>query len=85
MFEINVKPKSIVKKPQEQSAESTTFVNELSSNLTNNSFADCSNCKQAILLPNGIYCGKTRYNAGNISECSFFDPEPIEYKLFRRT
>jgi hypothetical protein len=84
MFEINVKPKTIIKKTREQSAKPLTL-DELSSNLTNNGFAECNNCKQAILLPNGIYCGKTRYHASNVSDCSFFDLEPIEYKLFRRT
>jgi len=47
--------------------------------------SNCSDCKQAILLPKGVYCGKMRYQSGDMPECSFFDPEPIEYKLFRRT
>jgi hypothetical protein len=47
--------------------------------------SNCNDCKQAILLPNGVYCGKIRDQPSNMSECSFFDPEPIEYRLFRRT
>jgi len=46
---------------------------------------NCGGCKQAILLSGGVFCGKMRNKVSNIFECSFFDPEPMEYRLFRRT
>lgn len=44
----------------------------------------CNDCKQAILLPKGIYCGKLREQVSNILNCPHFDLAPLEYKLYRR-
>jgi len=44
----------------------------------------CDDCKQAILLPNGVYCGKLREQVSNIPNCPHFDLEPLEYRLYRR-
>ena len=46
---------------------------------------NCGGCKQAILLSDEVFCGKMRNKVDNIYECTFFDPEPVEYRLFRRT
>lgn len=75
--------KNITFAPDKQVRNHTKYVKKTIEN--ESSCGDCGNCKQAILLPTGVYCGKMRYHLGNTSECSFFDPEPIEYKLFRRT
>jgi len=44
-------------------------------------------CKQAIPLPNGVYCGIWKENVKEslCRSCPYFDREPLEYKLFRRT
>jgi len=47
---------------------------------------DYHECKQAIPLPNGVYCGMWK---GSVKEslcrsCPYFDREPLEYRLFRR-
>jgi len=48
---------------------------------------DYHECKQAIPLPNGIYCGmwKETVSEGLCESCPYFDREPLEYRLFRRT
>jgi len=46
--------------------------------------SNCNGCKQAIPLPNGVYCGKLREQVSNISNCPHFDLEPPEYRLYRR-
>ena len=47
---------------------------------------DCNECKQAIPLPNGVYCGlwKETVSESSCKFCPYFDREPLEYKLFRR-
>jgi hypothetical protein len=45
---------------------------------------NCNDCKQAILLPDGVYCGKLREQVSNIPNCPHFDLEPAEYRLYRR-
>jgi len=48
---------------------------------------DYHECKQAIPLPNGVYCGmwKEKVNEILCESCPYFDQEPLEYRLFRRT
>lgn len=48
---------------------------------------NCGDCKQAISLSKGIYCGLLREKIdGTVCRgCSYFDTEPSEYKLFKRT
>jgi len=45
---------------------------------------NCNECKQAIALPRGTYCGKLREQVHDIPNCPHFDFEPQEYKLYRR-
>jgi len=47
---------------------------------------DCNECKQAIPLPDGVYCGvwKEKSSEALCNSCPYFDREPLEYKLFRR-
>jgi len=47
---------------------------------------DYHECKQAISLPNGVYCGiwKETVNESLCRSCPYFDREPLEYRLFRR-
>jgi hypothetical protein len=48
---------------------------------------DCNECKQAIPMPDGAYCGIWKEKASETlcKSCPYFDQEPLEYKLFRRT
>jgi len=48
---------------------------------------DYRECKQSIPLPNGVYCGiwKETVNESSCNSCPYFDQEPLEYRLFRRT
>ena len=48
---------------------------------------DYYECKQAIHLPNGVYCGlgKETVSESLCKSCPYFDREPLEYRLFRRT
>ena len=48
---------------------------------------DCHECKQAIPLHDGVYCGmwKEKVSAILCESCPNFDREPLEYRLFRRT
>ncbi|MFQ5999990.1 MAG: hypothetical protein ACE5J6_04355 [Candidatus Bathyarchaeia archaeon] len=48
---------------------------------------DYNECKQAIPLPDGAYCGvwKERVSEALCKSCPYFDREPPEYRLFRRT
>ncbi len=47
---------------------------------------DYHECKQAIPLPNEVYCGlwKETVSESLCKCCPYFDREPLEYKLFRR-
>jgi hypothetical protein len=47
----------------------------------------CNECKQAISLPKGVYCGvwREQINPAMCQHCPYFDIEPLEYKLFKRT
>jgi len=47
---------------------------------------DYHECKQAIPLPNGVYCGIWKATVGEslCRSCPYFDREPLEYRLFRR-
>ncbi len=48
---------------------------------------DCHECKQAIPLPSGAYCGlwKEAASVTLCKSCPYFDRAPLEYRLFRRT
>ena len=48
---------------------------------------DCHECKQAIPLHDGVYCGMWKEKVSEIlcESCPNFDREPLEYRLFRRT
>lgn len=48
---------------------------------------DYHECKQAIPLSNRVYCGiwKETVSETLCKSCPYFDREPLEYKLFRRT
>jgi predicted amidophosphoribosyltransferase len=48
---------------------------------------NCGDCKQAISLPNAVYCGllKKKMDSDACRGCPYFDLEPSEYKLFKRT
>ena len=47
---------------------------------------DYHECRQAIPLPNGVYCGmwKETVNESLCRSCPYFDREPLQYRLFRR-
>jgi hypothetical protein len=47
---------------------------------------DYHECKQAIPVSNGVYCGLWKETVGEslCKSCLYFDREPLEYKLFRR-
>jgi len=47
---------------------------------------DYHECKQAIPVSNGVYCGLWKETVGKrlCKSCLYFDQEPLEYKLFRR-
>lgn len=45
---------------------------------------NCFGCKHA--LPSSrVYCGKLRQYVDDVVYCPHFEPEPLEYKLYRRT
>ena len=48
---------------------------------------DYHECKHAIPLPDEVYCGmwKEKVSEVQCKSCPYFDREPLEYKLFRRT
>ena len=48
---------------------------------------DYHECKQAIPLPDEVYCGmwKEKVNEALYESCPYFDREPLEYRLVRRT
>jgi len=45
---------------------------------------NCENCRHAIKESQKIYCTKTREFLREVINCPEFDPEPLEYKLFKR-
>lgn len=48
---------------------------------------NCADCKYGICLSRKIYCSLLQERVDNdvLSEyCPYFEPEPSEYKLFRR-
>lgn len=55
--------------------------------LLHDSVGNCGDCKQAISLRNAVYCGLLREKIdGDVcTGCQYFDQEPSEYKLFKRT
>ncbi|MFB0502159.1 MAG: hypothetical protein ACETVP_06765 [Candidatus Bathyarchaeia archaeon] len=55
--------------------------------MLNASVGNCGDCKQAISLSKGVYCGLLREKIdGHVCRgCPYFDAEPSEYRLFKRT
>ncbi len=51
------------------------------------SVGNCGDCKQAISLPKAVYCGllRAKIDGDVCKDCHYFDLEPSEYKLFKRT
>jgi len=47
--------------------------------------SECDVCRQAICLSNGVYCGKLKEHVDNVVSCPYFDFEPPEYRLYRRS
>ena len=49
---------------------------------------NCANCKHGLSLSRRIYCSVLKDKIDDIfpehCPCPFFEPEPLEYKLFRR-
>ena len=70
------KPKQLVEE---------TFVEETYEQGIAVKLSDCSLCKQAICLSNGVYCCKLRENVDSAACCPHFDLEPLEYRLYRRS
>lgn len=66
-----LKPKELVKETYERGI--TVEIN------------DCDVCKHAICLPNGVYCSKLREHVDAVVSCPYFDSEPLEYRLYRRS
>ena len=46
--------------------------------------ANCNNCKHAIPLSDSHYCTKLKKHIKNTRNCPYFEPEPIEYKVYIR-
>jgi len=47
-------------------------------------FSDgCTSCKQAV-SSSRVYCCKLRKYVDDIVYCPDFEPEPLEYRLYRR-
>ena len=46
--------------------------------------ANCENCKHAIPLSNNHYCTKLKKYVQSIKNCPYFEPEPIEYRVYIR-
>jgi hypothetical protein len=48
---------------------------------------DYHECKHSISLSGEIYCGmwKEKVNGALCKYCPYFDREPLDYRLFRRT
>jgi len=45
---------------------------------------NCTNCKHAIPLSNNYYCTKLKKPINKTRNCPYFEPEPIEYKVYIR-
>jgi len=69
--------------PHKQNRSRTKCIKKAVENL-DDACSSCSGCKQAILLTDGVYCGRLREQVSNTSNCPHFDLEPLEYKLYRR-
>jgi hypothetical protein len=44
----------------------------------------CSICKHAISHSSTIYCAKIKRQVENVRNCPDFEPEPPEYRLYKR-
>lgn len=58
------------------------ILKEIDSNLT----IGCDDCKHALFLSYGVYCGlrREKMDGDTCEGCPHFEPEPLEYRLFRR-
>jgi len=63
------------------------FGREYVKEMLNAPLGNCGDCKQVISLTKGFYCGLLREKIdGDVCKgCAYFDPEPSEYRLFKRT
>jgi hypothetical protein len=46
----------------------------------------CNDCRHALSLSHGVYCAlrREKIDKDTCDGCLYFDPEPLEYSLFRR-
>jgi len=78
MVATSIKLRNRVLKPRELVTETFEHGVEVT-------ISDCDVCKHAICSPNGIYCGKLKEHVDSIVSCPYFDSEPLEYRLYRRS
>lgn len=47
---------------------------------------DLNGCRHALWLSHGVYCAlrREKIDGDTCEGCPHFDPEPLEYRLFRR-
>lgn len=57
---------------------------ELKLELTKKDLANCTHCKHAIASCKNFYCVKLKQHVENATHCRYFEPEPLEYKLYKR-
>jgi len=78
MVAASIKLRNRVRKPRELVRE--TYEQGVAVQIS-----DCDVCKHAICLPNGIHCCKLREHVDSVISCPYFDSEPLEYRLYRRS
>jgi hypothetical protein len=44
----------------------------------------CNLCRHAVSQSCTLYCAKLKKNVENVRDCPDFEPEPLEYKLYKR-
>jgi len=46
----------------------------------------CNDCRHALWLLHGVYCAlrREKMDSSVCDVCPHFDPQPLEYRLFRR-
>jgi len=71
---------------ESKKVEKSSSPKKISDLKSSNLNIDLNDCKQAILLPDGTYCGKWKEKVNEVlcKACPYFDLEPLEYKLFKR-
>ena len=67
---------------QELKKPTKRVIKEIGSDL----IISCNDCRHALLLSHGVYCALRREKiyGDTCDGCLHFDPEPLEYSLFRR-